>query len=263
MKLSVLIENTASSPEFACEHGLSLFIETKQHKILFDTGQSDNFFKNAQKMHINIAQADLAVLSHGHYDHGGGLSCFFQVNKTAPVYIHKDARGEFYNANGKYIGLDRELLHNPRIIFTENTIEICHGIQLAVSTAKETTHSLPKQNLHLRTNSVMQKDTFTHEQYLILEENGKKILITGCSHKGILNILQWFNPDCIIGGFHFSQYGLHGREKEELQNIAEQMAAYPAQFYTGHCTGTEQFRFLKNILKDRIMSLSSGQQIII
>ena len=67
------------------EHGLSLFIETEEHKILFDMGQSDAFIKNALSLGIDIAKVDIAVISHGHYDHGGGLRYFLELNRSAPI----------------------------------------------------------------------------------------------------------------------------------------------------------------------------------
>ena len=87
MKLSVLMENTARSSEFFREHGLSLFVETENRRILFDMGQTDRFAENAARMHVPLETAELAVLSHGHYDHGGGLKRFLQLNRYAPVYV--------------------------------------------------------------------------------------------------------------------------------------------------------------------------------
>ena len=78
MVIKVLSENTAAAPEFKAEHGLSLFIETGDHKILFDTGAGGVFLENAKKLGVDIAQADFAVISHGHYDHGGGVRQFLR-----------------------------------------------------------------------------------------------------------------------------------------------------------------------------------------
>ena len=82
MKIKVLSENTAISEEFACEHGLSVYLESGGLKILFDTGASDLFLKNAKTLGVDIADVDLLFLSHGHYDHGGGLKDFLRVNKN-------------------------------------------------------------------------------------------------------------------------------------------------------------------------------------
>ena len=78
MKITVLLENTSTQSNLTAEHGLSLLIETKPHIILFDMGQSDAFAKNAERLGIDLALVDTAILSHGHYDHGGGLKAFLR-----------------------------------------------------------------------------------------------------------------------------------------------------------------------------------------
>jgi len=76
MLIKALVENTTITDDLGCEHGLSLYIETAKHKILFDVGASELFFQNAKKFGVNIADVDFLVISHGHYDHGGGLKAF-------------------------------------------------------------------------------------------------------------------------------------------------------------------------------------------
>ena len=91
MKLKVLSENTTSSEKLGSEHGLSLYIETETHKILFDTGASGLFAENAKKLGVDLTMVDLAVISHGHYDHGGGLKTFLGINNHANIYLHQNA----------------------------------------------------------------------------------------------------------------------------------------------------------------------------
>lgn len=262
MKITALIENTSDNPNLACEHGLSLYLETEQKKILFDMGQSKKFYENAEKLNIDISKADSAIISHGHYDHGGGLSHFLEINAHAPVYIHCQAFGSFYNADNKFIGLDKKTAENPRIIFTGDKKELGENLCLETKNTAEQLFPMPKQNLKLLTESGFQADVFRHEQYLLIRENNKKILITGCAHKGILNILEWFRPDYAVGGFHFKQYDLNNCGcKSNLKAIAEKMAEFPTVFYTGHCTGKEQFEFLHAVLGNQISYLSTGQQI--
>ena len=81
MLIKILVENTSISKELGSEHGLSLYIETKKHKIMFDVGASDLFLQNAKGLDVNIADIDFLVISHGHYDHGGGLKTFLEENK--------------------------------------------------------------------------------------------------------------------------------------------------------------------------------------
>lgn len=87
MKITVLVENT--SDFLPTRHGLSLYIETELHKILFDMGPDETFLQNAETLGIDLSAADIAFLSHGHYDHGGGLAAFLEINHTAKVYLQK------------------------------------------------------------------------------------------------------------------------------------------------------------------------------
>lgn len=91
VKIYTLAENTAFNSKFASEHGLSLYIETDSHKILFDSGQTDVFIKNAALLGVDLSKIDIAILSHGHYDHGGGFERFLEINQTASIYINENA----------------------------------------------------------------------------------------------------------------------------------------------------------------------------
>jgi len=114
MRIRVLAENTTASEILCREHGLSLYVETRKHKFLFDTGASALFAENAAKMKIDLSEADFAVISHGHYDHGGGLKTFLNINDKAKVYLHQNAFQPCfdYKPNGSkaYIGLDKTLM---------------------------------------------------------------------------------------------------------------------------------------------------------
>ena len=102
----------------------------------------------------------------------------------------------------------------------------------------------------------LQPEDFRHEQYLLAEENGKRILFSGCSHRGILNIMHWFQPDVLIGGFHLSKLPLD----ETLASFADRLNTYPTTYYTCHCTGTEQYRFMQSRMKN-LHYISAGDSI--
>lgn len=257
MKIVSLLENTASSEKVKAEHGLSLYIETDCHKILFDMGQSDLFYENALSLGIDLTLVDIAVLSHGHYDHGGGLGKFLEVNKTAPVYINKNAFEPHYNGTEKYIGLDKALENNPRIIFTDNEFSIDKSLTLFTCNERERKFTLLPSGLNTFENGEFIPDDFRHEQYLLIEEQNKNILISGCSHKGICDITDWFGADVLIGGFHLSKYPLD----DELTRIANKLDLSGTQFYTCHCTGIEQYNFMKNHMK-KLSYLSCGETIL-
>ena len=97
MKITALVENTTCSDELAKEHGLSLYIEACGKRVLFDTGLGDNFAANAEKLGVDLENIDFAVLSHGHYDHGGGLARFIAINGTSPIYARELAFEPHYS----------------------------------------------------------------------------------------------------------------------------------------------------------------------
>ena len=250
MKLVTLLENTTTREDLLCEHGLSLYIETGSHKILFDAGQSSAFAANAESLGIDLAQVNFAVLSHGHYDHGGGLPYFLSLNSHAPVYVNRHAFEPHFNAQGRDIGLSPSLKDHPRLLFTGQSQTIAPGITL---------HTLPLPPTDTSSLTVMEADglqpeDFRHEQYLLIEEEGKRILLSGCSHKGIVQIAQHFRPDILIGGFHFMKV----TDEAALRSAAETLLQFPTTYYTCHCTGQPQFAFLKSIMGPRLQSLSTG-----
>ncbi|MBO7253420.1 MAG: MBL fold metallo-hydrolase [Oscillospiraceae bacterium] len=255
MKLWTLVENTACSSDFYAEHGLSLYLETRDRKILFDAGQSRAFAGNAEKMGIDLSKVDLAVLSHGHYDHGGGMEEFLQHNDHAPVYVSKYAFGEHYNASDNYIGLSAELKENRRLVLVEGEQVLAEGIRLISCNHRSFSYPIDHSGLQTRRDGRMQPEGFLHEQYLLIEEAGKRILISGCSHKGIINILRWIDCDVFIGGFHFMKMD---PESEQFQQLTGELLQFPVCYYTGHCTGTEQYHAMKTLMGDRLHYLSAG-----
>ena len=258
MKITALTENTSINENIGAEHGLSLYIETDGHKILFDMGQTDMFERNAKTLCIDLSEVDIAVLSHGHYDHGGGLARFLEINKKAPVYVNEYAFEPHYNGTQKYIGLDISLKNNSRLIFTSDVYKINDSMTLFSCNENRKSYDLGSFGLNMIQDGKFMPDDFRHEQYLLINENGKNVLISGCSHKGIMNITEWFKPDVLIGGFHFSKLALD----KTLENYAETLDKYNTNFYTCHCTGMEQYVFMKKYMS-RLEYLSAGQEIII
>lgn len=258
MKITSLLENTTSDARFKTEHGLSLYIETDGHKILFDMGQTDLFAVNAEKLGISLEEVDIAVLSHGHYDHGGGLKKFLEINRKAPVYMSRYAFEPHYNGTEKYIGLDVSLAENERLIFTGAETEIGDGLTLYSCNEHARNHNLGSFGLKMKQNEEFVPDDFRHEQYLLIEEHGRRVLISGCSHKGIMDITEWFAPDVLIGGFHFSKLPLD----EKLAGYAKFLDGFETEFYTCHCTGVEQYEFMRKHMK-RLHYLACGQSVLI
>ncbi len=256
MKITCLLENTAAAPAVAAEHGLSLHIEVGNRRILFDMGQTDLFARNAEVLGVDLTRVDTAILSHGHYDHGGGLSAFLEINKTAPVYLTDAAFLPHYNGTQKYIGLDTALAAHPRLRRVSGDVDLGNGLTLLTRGKRPRNHSLGSFGLTERVGDTFIPDDFRHEQYLLIRENGKSVLLSGCSHTGILDIVEWFAPDVLVGGFHVSKMALG----EELTALGEALAAHGTDYYTCHCTGEAQFAFLRERMP-RLRYLAGGQTI--
>lgn len=274
MKIKVLSENTAASADFACEHGLSVYLETENSRLLFDTGAGDLYLANARKLGVELESIEYLLISHGHYDHGGGLKSFMQLNKKAQIFIHSQAFRKHYAVRGKdeleYIGLDQNLKNNSRIVLTSDRHLINQN--LCLFSTRKASYPLPSANKNLlaEIDGQLVADDFCHEQNLIVEERGKKLLLTGCAHNGILNILEEFKrlkkdlPDYVIGGFHLSRSLTDESDNpEELAEICQYFAATKTKYYTGHCTGVEPYEKLKARLKSQIEYLAAGSELIL
>ena len=255
MKITVLAENS-SACGLPGEHGLSLFAEAAGRRFLFDTGASSLFAQNADALGIDLEAAEFAVLSHGHNDHGGGLRTFFQRNRHAPVYASRFAFEPHLNAADLDIGLDPSLSGSGRFVFVDEELRISEGLTLrACREAKPVTAFDPGGLKTIRDGRLIPED-FRHEQYLLVEEQGRRILFSGCSHRGVVNLLRWFRPDVLIGGFHFFRLPLD----ETLAEYAAVLDACPTVYYTCHCTGETQYAFLKERMK-QLHRLRTGDRL--
>jgi len=258
MKIWTLMENTAAREGLSSEHGLSLYIEAKGKRILFDAGQSGAFADNALKLGINLENVDFAVLSHGHYDHSGGLTRFLAINSAAPVYVSDLAAGEYYNAKDRYIGIAQDLKDDPRLIPVEKTITLGEGIALVSFRDRKPAVPVDSAGLQKKVGDILLPDDFFHEQYLVSEESGKRVVFSGCSHRGILNIVRWLPCDVLIGGFHFMK---KDPQSQEIREAAEQLLQERTVYYTCHCTGQEQYASMKTIMGDRLHYLAAGNDL--
>jgi 7,8-dihydropterin-6-yl-methyl-4-(beta-D-ribofuranosyl)aminobenzene 5'-phosphate synthase len=271
MLIKTLVENTSTSKDFGSEHGLSLYIETKKHKILFDVGASELFLQNAKKLDVNVADVDFLVISHGHYDHGGGLKTFFKENTKGEVFLHRLAFGQHYairpNDKLDFIGLDENLKQNKQIVLTSDRFFINKGIQVFSNIVQREPRPKSNSGLFTEHKGQMVDDTFAHEQNLVIEEDGTTLLVTGCAHNGIINILEHFHtikgrmPNYVIGGFHLSSHSGGNEDFDMIDRIGKYLMGTKAKFYTCHCTGIEPYKRLKSTMGDSIDYLSTGSGI--
>lgn len=275
MRIVCLIENTEGSSGCAAEHGLSFYVETAKHKLLVDTGAGTLFAENAKRLGVDLTAVDTVVLSHGHYDHGGGLPEFLKINSIAKIYMQQSAFGEHYGidyegAEPRYIGLSADLRQSDRIVYTGEELEIDSELFLFGSIGSGLPAPAGNATLHIKTEKGMIRDDFRHEQCLVISEDGAKILFSGCAHHGILNILAKFrqlfgtDPDAVLSGFHMMRKtGYTEEDFRDVDQTAYELKKTKTKYYTGHCTGAEPFAELKKILGDQLEYVHCGDEIVI
>jgi len=262
MRAIMLMENTACDEALQKEHGLSLYIEAAGQRLLFDSGQTGAFAENAQALGVDLKTVDQVILSHGHYDHGGGLMRFLALNDHAPIWIHPQAFEPHFSGRTKDIGLDPHLLDSGRIRWTSDEQVLGEGLVLRTMNGRHAPYPPSGEDLSVVRNGVQQPDDFCHEQYLSIHEDGKHILISGCSHKGILNVMHWLHPDVLIGGFHLKKVD-PDTERPRLYTMADQLRMFDTVYYTAHCTGEAQYRVLREVMGEQLHYFSGGQTLVI
>ncbi len=272
MKITALIENT-SRLGLPVEHGLSLYIvRADGRRVLFDMGQGRLFADNAARLGLPIAEVDTAVISHGHYDHGGGLAVFLEENAKARVYVHRTAFEPHYSLreNGlRHIGLDPSLEASDRLVRCGAVQQIDDSATLF---SNVTPLVLPPHgNRLLFGPDRTVNDAFGHEQSLIIKEGSHVVLFAGCAHTGIVNILRraeevaGYAVTHVFAGMHLVKSGLdEERETAFINALAERLADFPTcRFHTMHCTGEAQYARLCALptMAGRMEYLSCGDTV--
>lgn len=280
MRITTLVDNLPSpdDPRLVAEWGLSQCIELDGRRVLLDMGASDAFARNAERLGIDVASVDAAVLSHHHSDHGGGLRRFFELNDRAPVYLGEAPDGEptgrLFRIVRKSIGLDRRLLadHAARFHVVQAPTEIVPGVFVLPHISGH--HPRPAGNkvLFVRKGRQFTPDDFRHEVVVALRERDTLAVLTGCSHSGVLNMVetvQRFFPGtpikAVIGGFHLVAVPPFNRMPDKAEAVARigravlEMGVETA--WTGHCTGTQAFKVLQESMGERARQLHTGARI--
>ena len=267
IKCTVLIDDKADSEgRLFNEHGLSLFIETGSSRILFDTGKSGAFIGNAEVLGVDLQKTDFVLISHGHYDHGGGLNDFLSMNRTAPVYIHPlAAEPVFFSSRGagsgsRYIGIDPAVFseHSNRMLFPESEITPQKGIHIMTCTSvPERGPIIRDPDLYILDNGTRRIENFDHEIFIVIEREKDIVVISGCSHNNIVSMIEYSlsrfpgkKLSGVIGGFHLPDMkdysDAHAEAAAETAEALKKIAlthgkagSEPAAplFHTGHCTG--------------------------
>jgi 7,8-dihydropterin-6-yl-methyl-4-(beta-D-ribofuranosyl)aminobenzene 5'-phosphate synthase len=235
MNISVLTENTASK-NFLAEHGLSYLIEIDDQKILFDTGHSDVFLKNASMMGIDIEkETETVILSHGHWDHGNGL----RYIKNKKLIAHPDAfirRFRKKDLSPVGLSLTREEIKNKfRLIETKEPFQVTSNLFFLGEIPRNNDFEAKSTNY---TDDFRNEDFIPDDSALAAIVNGKLIVVTGCSHSGICNITEYAKKvtgipkaEAVIGGFHLKEIDEQTRKTIEYFRNEGTRRVFPS-----HCT---------------------------
>ncbi len=278
MRIVNLIENTPGVPGCDYAHGLSFYVETKKHKLLVDAGPSEATLFNAGQLGIDLSAVDTLILSHGHYDHSGGIMAFAKLNPRASVLMQREADGDFFSEglpeNGKrqfrYIGIDKAIPSLPQLVVLDGNSTIDE--ELSVFTIRNPKRPRPFTNRRLfkREGDNYVLDEFVHEQYLVIREGEKSVLISGCAHNGMENILDTYRdiygsePDAVISGFHLMKKTAYTKEEIfEIEQTAEALKNSRTRFFTCHCTGLFAYERMKAILKDKLEYVHAGEEVLL
>lgn len=273
MVVKSLVENRGISSNWQCAHGLSLYVETANHRLLFDLGPGESIINNALEAGVNLAEIDTVILSHGHNDHGGGLGYFLQVNEIAPVYLRSHAFDHHYSlqASGvqKDISIDNKLSSYHRFKLIDEITEIDNELLLFPTTTEHPNLMKSNKNLFKMTNNGLKNDDFDHEQHLLVHVDDFDVLFSGCAHGGILTILEAAKkilnhyPQIVIGGFHLASTTGLKVSPSEIDQLANNLLITGSMFYTCHCTGYEAYQMMKPIMKDQLSYFATGNVLLL
>lgn len=272
MRIVFLSENKTDRPPFLGEHGLSIYIETLGHKLLFDAGASDLFLRHAKEKKIDLSLIDNCVVSHGHYDHTGGFPDFIKVNKIAPIYLHPEGFHEAYGEENGVLDKDpcsilwtdeEKKALNTRLSIKKTPTFINENIIISGEIPKEYGNESQEDFYIKKDDGSYIKDTMDHEQFLMIRENGKLYLFFGCSHKGVFPALRYarsFFPNeeiaLLVSGMH-----LYNANIEQVDEIMEELKSYKIQkLMPVHCTGIHAIARMKALEKDIVTIAAVGDE---
>ncbi|OJV64609.1 MAG: hypothetical protein BGO41_13475 [Clostridiales bacterium 38-18] len=267
MELVTLVDNLVYGEGLIGEHGSSFLIKIGSKKILFDTGQTSALINNAMYMAEDLTDVDYVVLSHGHYDHCGGLEAFLAINHTAKIYLKPKAFSEKLSLRDNvehFIGFK---LKNPiqdytnEFILIEKDTKLTEHIEIITEIHTYTHDLVDTSRFFVKDTMNLVQDPFNDELFLLLHEGKRSFLFTGCSHKGILNILKTayeknaHQPiDYVFGGMHFS-----GELLRHLDQYLMQLKHFGIKaFYINHCTGIDGYFRLKIKFPQKVFYAFTG-----
>jgi 7,8-dihydropterin-6-yl-methyl-4-(beta-D-ribofuranosyl)aminobenzene 5'-phosphate synthase len=257
--VTILIDNIAAD-NLQSEHGVSLWLELGDKRVLFDTGQTDRILGNARALGINLESTDAIVLSHGHYDHTGGLNAVVQVAPHAILYLHPEAMKPKYSQkdnNIRMIGMSdsvkeaiRVLVDNKRVVWTEMPTEIFPGLFVTGKIPRNNDFEDSGGNFFTH-QSCQETDELPDDQAIYFMTKQGLVILLGCAHAGVVNTLDYITKItnqrsvyAMIGGMHL----IHANVTR-IERTIEAFRKYDIQkIIPLHCTGTNAVQYLQAAL---------------
>jgi len=268
IKLTILVENTVSQRHLHGEHGLACWIEAGERRFLFDTGQSELILQNAEHLGIDLASAEAIVLSHGHYDHTGGLAAVLERTGKLPVYAHPDVRRESFSGATREtlrpVGMpaaSRQALDNSATFKdTQDVTKLAPG--LFVSGEIPRVSEFEDTGGHFWHDAECRRpDMIADDQALLADTPEGVVVVLGCAHAGLVNTLLHVGrilPErpirAVVGGLHLGR-----ADAIRLTRTIDALRAWPETlFVPQHCTGFAAATALWNAFPGRVMVCPTG-----
>jgi 7,8-dihydropterin-6-yl-methyl-4-(beta-D-ribofuranosyl)aminobenzene 5'-phosphate synthase len=274
IKITTLIENnTDDKGQLLFEHGLSLYIEADGKKFLFDTGQSGDFIENAKSLSKNLNELDFCIISHGHYDHSGGFVKFVnEIGKFPPLIVGEEFFKPKYKIldalEYKFIGnsFDERFLyenHIPLRKVKEDMKYLTDHIIVFHHFSRYTDYEKRNSRFYIKENSKYISDNFDDEISLGIITKKGLVVIVGCSHVGIVNILKTISERvdipiyAVIGGTHLIE-----ADEARIQKTIDAFKEMKIQLIAvSHCTGEEGMRLISEEMKEQFLYNNTGKVI--
>ena len=274
-KITILCENRATAQKgITGEHGFSALIEKNNEKILLDTGQGMTLKTNAKALDIHLPDIRKIVLSHGHYDHTSGLKYLMPCKEQIDIYAHPDIFAPKYSSKKKgdktekrYIGIpfsqDRlETDMTARFHFKKKFSEISKGIFFSGVIPRLTDFEGQDKRLLIKEGDSFIQDPLKDDASLLIETSSGPVILTGCAHSGIVNIMNHFSKKTGHTSFHSVIGGTHLgflNSDEQLEKTMDAFEKYNLELIAvSHCTGNEAAAACYNRFKDKFAFANAG-----
>ncbi|MBN1788798.1 MAG: MBL fold metallo-hydrolase [Sedimentisphaerales bacterium] len=272
VKITTLVEDTAQGNGLTSEHGISFWIEYGSRKLLFDTGQSSIIIRNAQILGIDLSQTEAVVISHGHYDHTGGLEAVLSIAKKAKIYIHPNALDRKYSYHGgssRFVGIAGGVksiieshVQTNAVVWTKEPTEIFDGLFVTGQVPKTNDFEIDEDEFFLD-EYAQKSDELPDDQSLFFRAKGGLVVVLGCAHAGVINILNYITKISGISEVYAVMGGMHlvGASKEKMAKVMDNLEKFGLQkIGPGHCTGSEAALELRKVYPRRCFMCSVGTE---